>query len=131
MSERREEYTTADYNKLAKQAKQEAPTLELLDAIRAAGMPAPIREFWFAKSIKRKWAADLAYPDKMILIEVEGGLYTRGRHVRAVGYENDCEKYNWAQLLGYKVYRFTPGQIKSGDALTIILYAMGTEWFLR
>ena len=72
----------------------------------------PQREFLFHK--KRKWRFDLAWPDLLIAVEVEGGIWTGGRHVRGEGYEGDCEKYNEAQLAGWMVLRFTPGMIKKG-----------------
>ena len=99
----------------------------LLDKIRAAGLPEPVREYLFARSIKRQWRADFAYIQERILFEVEGGLYTRGRHVRGKGYEEDCKKYNWATLLGYQVLRFSPGMISSGLAIDMIKVALGQD----
>lgn len=58
---------------------------------------------------KRKWRFDSAWPEKMIAVEFEGGIWTNGRHTRGKGYENDCEKYNNALLLGWRVFRLTPG----------------------
>lgn len=55
----------------------------------------------------RKWRADFAFgPD--LLVEVEG----RGRHQTYVGYRNDCEKYNAATQLGYRIVRFPAGDYK-------------------
>ena len=61
----------------------------------------------------RKWRADYAIPTKMLLIEIEGAVFQNGRHTRGEGYSKDCEKYNAAQILGYKVLRYTTGQIKT------------------
>ena len=58
----------------------------------------------------RRWRADFAVPSRKILVEVEGGAWTNGRHTRGKGYTGDMEKYNSAQLLGYQVYRYTPQQ---------------------
>lgn len=55
----------------------------------------------------RRWRFDFASPDKMLGIEIEGGMWSKGRHTRAMGYTNDCEKYNAATLLGWRVFRFT------------------------
>ena len=55
----------------------------------------------------RKWRFDFAIPDKKIALEIEGGIWTEGRHNRPVGYTNDCEKYNVATMLGWRVFRFT------------------------
>lgn len=100
---------------------------EFLQQLRLAGLPEPAREFLFAKSIKRRWRADFAYPAMMLLIEIEGGVYSRGRHTRGAGFTKDCQKYNAAALLGFKVLRFTPQMVKSGEALNITELALNKE----
>lgn len=91
----------------------------MLRDIMAVGLPEPVREFAFAKGEGRKFRADLAYPDRKLLIECEGGIF-RGRHTSATGYSTDAEKYNLATLLGYSVLRFTSAQIKGGQAIAMI-----------
>lgn len=76
------------------------------------------REYHFHPT--RRWRFDFALPDQKIAIEVEGGLFIRGRHARGAGIEKDIEKYNSATLLGWKVIRVTNKMIKSGEALGII-----------
>lgn len=98
---------------------------ELFYQIKIAGLPNPEREYRFASP--RKFRADFAYPDRMILIEVEGGTWTRGRHTRGVGYQADCEKYNLAALLGFRVLRFTGEMVKSGNALGVIARMIGID----
>ncbi|WOE32157.1 MULTISPECIES: hypothetical protein [unclassified Acinetobacter] len=73
------------------------------------------REFKFHQA--RKWRADFYLVGKMILIEVEGGIWSGGRHTRGNGYLGDMEKYNAAQELGYSVIRFSTAQVKSGMAI--------------
>ena len=90
----------------------------LLIQLQLAGLPEPQREFLFHR--KRKWRFDLAWPELLIAVEVEGGIWVGGRHVRGEGYEADCEKYNEAQLAGWMVLRFTPGMIKKGKAGGVI-----------
>lgn len=74
--------------------------------VRELEIPEPVREFRFSKP--RKWAFDFAWPEHMLAIEIEGGNWTRGRHVRPLGFADDCEKYNRALDLGWRVYRY-PG----------------------
>ena len=88
------------------------------------GIAKPEQEHKFAKSIGRKWRFDFAWPDKMVALEVEGGTWTDGRHTRGSGFEKDCEKYNAAALLGWRVFRVTSGMIKSGAALKTIEEAL-------
>lgn len=90
----------------------------LIIQIQLAGLPQPQREFVFHK--RRRWRFDLAWPELLIAVEVEGGIWVSGRHVRGEGYEADCEKYNEAQLAGWMVLRFTPGMIKRGKAGGVI-----------
>ncbi|MEJ7887401.1 DUF559 domain-containing protein [Acinetobacter baumannii] len=65
----------------------------------------------------RKWRADFLITGKKILIEVEGGIWSGGRHTRGKGYIGDMEKYNSAAMMGFTVLRFSTEQVKSGMAL--------------
>jgi hypothetical protein len=47
----------------------------------------------------------------MIALEVEGGVWTRGRHTRGKGFLGDMEKYNAAALGGWCVLRVTPDRL--------------------
>lgn len=62
---------------------------------------------------KRKWRFDFAIPERMIAIEIEGGIWSNGRHNRGAGYSADCEKYNSATVLGWRVLRGTSDQINN------------------
>lgn len=75
----------------------------------------PFRQFKF--HLTRKWTFDFAWPVPKIAVEIEGGVWVRGRHNRGAGYEKDCEKYNAATKTGWKVYRFTTAQVTSGEAI--------------
>lgn len=90
--------------------------------IRADKLPEPIRELSFAKP--RKWRFDFSWPHLMLAVEVEGGTWSGGRHTTGKGFEQDCEKYNQAVLLGWSVLRFTGSQVLSGHAINIIKHAM-------
>lgn len=57
----------------------------------------------------RRWRFDYAIPARKIAIEYEG---QGGRHNSFVGYGRDCEKYNEAILLGWRVFRITPWHFK-------------------
>jgi very-short-patch-repair endonuclease len=64
---------------------------------------------------KRLYRADYCIMDEKIIIEINGGQYSGGRHTRAgkvkgkvyTQYENDLNKLNLAQKNGWKVYQFT------------------------
>lgn len=69
---------------------------------------------------ERKWRFDFAFPEEKIAIEVEGGLFSQGRHTRGRGYIGDMQKYNAAVCLGWRVLRYGTGQI-NGNVLTDLL----------
>ena len=56
---------------------------------------------------QRKWATDFAWPALKVAVEMEGGTFTGGGHVRGVGYAANCEKYNTMAELGWVVLRYT------------------------
>ena len=83
--------------------------------IRAAGFPQPVREH--RPIAGRRWRVDFAWVDQLVALEVEGGIYTQGRHNRPQGFNDDAEKYNALALAGWVVLRVTADHIKSGQAL--------------
>lgn len=68
----------------------------------------------------RKWRFDFANANKEIAIEIDGGIWIRGRHSRGAGQLADMEKINEATRMGWRVYRFTPQQVHTGEAITYI-----------
>lgn len=88
---------------------------------RLYGIPEPQAEFRFHPT--RKWRFDYAWPTakylgRPVAVEIEGGIWTRGRHTTGRGYLADLEKYNEAARLGWFVLRFTPTQLRKGEAQT-------------
>ena len=57
---------------------------------------------------ERRWRFDFAIPKYKIAIEIDGGIWTYGRHNRSQGYIADMEKLNEAAALGWVVLKFTP-----------------------
>ena len=91
---------------------------ELLFHMKAVKLPAPRTQYRFAPP--RRWTFDFCWPDLMLALEVEGGIWTKGRHTRGKGYEKDCEKYNEAALAGFRLLRVTTGMVRDGRALTVV-----------
>ena len=85
-------------------------------------IPKPTFEYRFAPP--RRWRFDIAFVEKRIAVEAEGGTWTGGRHVRGSGFEKDAEKYNEAAIMGWKVLRFTKAMIESGEAIIKIKEAL-------
>lgn len=67
----------------------------------------------------RRWRLDFAHPATRIGIEIEGGTWVQGRHNRPQGFAADCEKYNSAAELGWRLFRLTPDMITVDNVQTI------------
>lgn len=93
--------------------------------LRAAGLPQPVREYVFAPP--RRWRYDFAWPEHRLAVEVEGGSWVGGRHVRPKAFEADCEKYAEATLLGWRVLRVTGAMVEDGRALALVQRALAKE----
>ena len=99
----------------------------LVDAQAAeAGWPKPEREVRFAPP--RRWRADFFWPKnprvfaanyakgwEPTALEIEGGVWTSGRHTRGSGFLKDAEKYNTMAAMGIRLIRLTPQQVKAGE----------------
>jgi very-short-patch-repair endonuclease len=96
-----------------------ADTLAL--QIRAERLPLPTREHRFHPV--RKWRFDLAWVDRLLYVECDGGEFVRGSLGRH-GTARDCEKQNTAVLLGWKPLRFVGSQIRSGYAIGVLRDAL-------
>lgn len=63
-------------------------------------LPQPVREYRF-----KRWRFDFAWPQLKVAVEVDGGTFFGGDHVRGKGYQRDCLKNNAAQVEGWAVLR--------------------------
>jgi len=75
----------------------------------------PTKEHRFHPDTK-KWRFDFAWEDVKVAVEIEGGIWTNGRHTRGKGFIEDCDKYNAAAELGWAVFRFTEKHLRSSPA---------------
>ena len=80
-------------------------------------------EYLFHKT--RKWRFDLAWPKEKLAVEVEGGVWTNGRHTRGSGFVGDCDKYNAATLDGWRVLRVHTGTVGNGKGVKMVVDALG------
>ena len=75
----------------------------------------PVHEHRFHPT--RRWRFDRAWLREQVAVELEGGVFSGGRHVRGKGFEADCAKYNAAVQNGWRVLRFTSGMLKAEPIL--------------
>ena len=69
----------------------------------------------------RAWRFDFAIPECRVAIEVEGGIFNLGRHIRPEGFLRDMEKYNQAAAAGWLVLRVQPSELLSAQTLLLIV----------
>lgn len=88
-------------------------------------LPAPTRHVQLVAG--RKFELDFVWDKQSICVEVDGGIWMRGQNGHGVGAHSlptnilrDMEKSNLVQRLGYRYFRFTPEQVKNGEALEFI-----------
>lgn len=68
----------------------------------------------------RQWRFDYALPMHKVALEVEGGVWTQGRHTRPQGFLGDIEKYNTATVMGWRVVRCVPDDLMAGRTLDML-----------
>jgi hypothetical protein len=84
-------------------------TLAMIASIcQGFGIPAPVVEFRHIPG--RRFRLDYAWPDHRIGLEVQGGIWTRGKHSRGAGQKIDMEKNNLGILNGWRVFQCVPGR---------------------
>lgn len=92
---------------------------ELTRQIFLAGLESPKREFKFAASLGRRYRADLAYPSRLLLIEIDGGC-----HAVKARWREGILRGQIAQQLGYRIITVLPEQVQSGEALKLVEEAL-------
>jgi very-short-patch-repair endonuclease len=75
----------------------------------------------------RKLEIDVAIPEFKIGAEVDGGVYDRRAHGSIEGILRGMEKHNLLTIQGWRVLRFTPDQVKRGDAVQGIKDLLSTN----
>jgi len=91
----------------------------------AQGLPAPATEWRFDS--QRKWRFDYAWPSAKVALEIEGGVWTGGRHVQPKGFLKDMDKYNAAALQGWCLLRTTPQKLLSQPTADMLKQALEGE----
>lgn len=110
---------TAARTKKAQQTKPQAPKKDLFTVLCSSDLKVEcVKEHKFHPT--RKWRFDYAIPAHKIAIEVEGGVWTGGRHTSPKGFLNDMEKYNTATVMGWRVLRCIPDELCTNATLDLI-----------
>lgn len=86
------------------------------------GLPEPKPEYRFHET--RKWRFDYAWTHARLALEVDGGIWVRGRHSGGAGQLKDMEKFNAAACQGWRVIKVTPQQIHKPETFAMIRKAL-------
>ena len=113
-------------SKNSEKPEKDNPYQLFIDTLIHIGLPTPVTEYQFAPP--RKWRWDVCFPDSehKLAMEIDGGIWSKGRHVRGGGFIKDMEKQNAGVMLGWSLLRFTPDQVRCGYAVDMI-----KRWFSR
>jgi very-short-patch-repair endonuclease len=68
----------------------------------------------------RKYRLDLAFPTLKVGVEIDGGIFSRGAHGSISGILRDIDKHNLLVMCGWRVLRFTPTQVRQGEAIEML-----------
>ena len=124
------EITAEEYAKALKKAEREKWERVLTFQLKAEGFylgedPENLLSGEYAREYEfhpdRDWRFDfIIAKETMILVDIQGGIWSKGSHVRGGGYTNDIGKMNAATALGWAVYWFTSEMIESGEAIQFV-----------
>lgn len=93
--------------------------------LRSLGVLVPIPEHRFHAT--RKWRLDYAWPDAKLGLEVEGGVWTLGKHGRGSGIVKDMEKGNALAVAGWRLLRVTPAQLATRETAEMVRDALAVD----
>lgn len=90
--------------------------------MESAGIPAPSFEHKFHPT--RKWRFDLAWPVALVAMEVQGGLWNRGRHTQGAALVREYEKLSEAACYGWRVLLVQPQDLLKQSTAELIIRAL-------
>ena len=101
-----------------RKAKADAIRRAFCRACEARELPTPTPEYRFWP--ERLFRFDYAWPQSKVALEVEGGVWSGGRHTRGSGFLKDIEKYSEAAARGWLVLRCTPDTLLTAPTLELV-----------
>ena len=98
------------------------PEMALYTRLERAGLPLGVGQYRFVPG--RLYRFDRCWPERLVAVEVQGGIWTGGRHARGAGIAAECVKLSIAAALGWRVLPVTVEMIESGSAVDLIRQAL-------
>jgi hypothetical protein len=88
-------------------------------------------EFEYRFHPERKWRFDLAWPAAKVALEIDGAVWSGGRHTRGSGWLKDTEKLNAAACLGWRMLRCMPKDLCIKETAEIVRAAISNTQAMR
>lgn len=117
-----------DANKQLREKHKVNWSVEMASQLNAAGpkmgWPEAVTEYKLPGFGKRRFRIDVAMPEWRVAIEIEGGIYlstSTGRskgHAHPKRFLSDMVKYRLISRARWFLFRFSPEEVKSGDAFS-------------
>lgn len=110
---------------------------------RAHQLPSVVQQFKLLKSIQgprkdnkdipSQWRFDFAFVEFKTIVEIDGGIWIPGggAHSHPVDIERNMAKQNDAWLAGFGIIRFSPKQVKKGEAIAVTLRVLASRGWRR
>lgn len=84
-------------------------TQVVLSYFKEMKLPYCVPEFAFCEG--RKWRFDFAFPNERVAVEIQGAIFSGGRHVRGAAMLREWQKLNEAAKLGWRILYCQPSEI--------------------
>lgn len=95
----------------------------VIQAWAQCGLPGAVAEYHFHAD--RKWRFDYAFVEQRVALEVQGGIFTRGRHTRGAALKKEWEKLNHAAAAGWLILYCAPGEECRRPLIDLLKAAVG------
>ena len=122
-------------SKAGKPARQGAkgigPERVFLAVLKHYQVPLPVPEHQFATSLGRKWRFDWAWVAERVALEVQGGIWMRGKtlgaHAMPTNIQRDHAKFSAAACLGWRILYVEPRQLATPATAALIRTALAWD----
>ena len=114
---------------IARQMGATARDKVFLAVLRQQKVAEPVAEATFHP--ERKWRWDWSWPAQKVALEVQGGIWAKGRsaHSSGTGLRRDMEKFSAAACLGWRILLVEPNQLATIGTATAIRQAL--QWVVH
>jgi hypothetical protein len=92
---------------------------------RTAGLPVVVPEYRFHPT--RRWRFDFAWPFEQVALEVQGGIFVRGRHSRGAALLAEWVKLNTAATMGWRILYCQPRDLLTEQTVSLLRAALQSQ----